>query len=268
MIGQKQLLDTIDNLIVNNTLPRFIIIVGPKGGGKHQLVSYINKKLKHTFANIEPRIDDIRTMINNSYTLVDNMTYCIHDVDNMSNGAMNALLKITEEPPNRARFIITCEDSNRLLPTIKSRGTIFTLLPYSRLELSAYAAAKGILGDDLKVVLSFCTTPGMINSMLNYNIREFYEYVLLVVDNIDKVSISNVFKIGDKLSLRKNDSKYDLQLFFLAFMEECKNRVMEDKKYLMGVIITSKYCSDLAIKTLNKQMIFDAWLLAMRKEWI
>ena len=45
IIGQKKLLDRIDNLIINNNLPRYIIIQGPTGSGKHLIADYISKKL-------------------------------------------------------------------------------------------------------------------------------------------------------------------------------------------------------------------------------
>ena len=41
--------------------------------------------------------------------------------------SQNILLKTLEEPPQAVMFIMTCENSKSLLPTILSRGTVFSL---------------------------------------------------------------------------------------------------------------------------------------------
>ena len=52
--------------------------------------------------------------------------YIISDADDISVQSQNALLKILEEPPSYAVFIITCNSKNKLLETIISRAAFFT----------------------------------------------------------------------------------------------------------------------------------------------
>lgn len=47
--------------------------------------------------------------------------YIIEDAGNMNNAAQNALLKVLEEPPKHAAFILVCENVGELLPTVRSR---------------------------------------------------------------------------------------------------------------------------------------------------
>ena len=47
--------------------------------------------------------------------------FIIKDIDNSMDSAQNKLLKILEEPPENVYFILTCANSNLVLPTIKSR---------------------------------------------------------------------------------------------------------------------------------------------------
>ena len=61
-----------------------------------------------TAAGIRPNEADVRLFI-------------ICDGQNMNVQAQNALLKVLEEPPGQVRFIITCDNMNRLLETIVSR---------------------------------------------------------------------------------------------------------------------------------------------------
>lgn len=51
--------------------------------------------------------------------------------EEMSVQAQNALLKLIEEPPEGVYFILTCENRNQMLTTIRSRMTSLTMTPPS-----------------------------------------------------------------------------------------------------------------------------------------
>ena len=51
----------------------------------------------------------------------------IEDADHLNRHAANALLKLLEEPPNRALILLTCSATGRLLPTIRSRCRLLRL---------------------------------------------------------------------------------------------------------------------------------------------
>ena len=95
----------------------------------------------------------------------------IRHAQNMNISAQNALLKLLEEPPSYAFFILMTENAGALLPTILSRCTRFALSPlptqtiYSVLRKNSpnrmdtdvvlqqtAAAAQGILGDAQKLL--------------------------------------------------------------------------------------------------------------------
>ena len=94
-----------------------------------------------------------------------------------------------------------------------------------------------------------------------------------VVDNIALVQGSNAFKISDKINLSSDEDKYDLSLFWRAFIAECYKRIianyMQNDRlmYCTGVKITSKYIRDLRKSGINKQFLFDNWLLDIREAW-
>ncbi len=56
----------------------------------------------------------------------------IDAVDQLTNQAANALLKILEEPPANALLLLVCHEPGSILPTIRSRCRQFTLTPPSR----------------------------------------------------------------------------------------------------------------------------------------
>ena len=68
--------------------------------------------------------------------------YILHNAQNMTVQAQNALLKILEEPPEHAMFILLCENRSSLLETILSRCTIFTLHPPDEETCAQYLRAQ------------------------------------------------------------------------------------------------------------------------------
>lgn len=274
MVGQKHLLQTIDTLIKNNTFPRFAILSGVKGSGKKLISNDIAHKLCDTVINIGIKVDDIREMIKSAYKLTTPCAYIIADADNMSLAAKNALLKVTEEPPNNAYFIMTLQDEYSTLDTIRSRGVVFHMEIYTPLEIEEYIKTNIDYGDNLRIYMDLCENIGDVIALNSYDIKEFYDYVELVVDNIATVSGANSFKIGDKINLKKDDTKYDLALFLRAFITICLNRAGDEmnagnksemQMFLNWMKITCRYLRELGINGINKLATFDCWLLDIRE---
>ena len=60
-------------------------------------------------------------MIELAYKQTEPIIYLIQDADKMSLGAKNSLLKVIEEPPQQAYFIMELQQIENTLDTIKSR---------------------------------------------------------------------------------------------------------------------------------------------------
>lgn len=270
MIGQHNLQSRITSLIEKDRLPRFIILVGPDGSGKAVMANFIlctiQKKMSAVGLQLpDVKADTVRAFTSDIYRFA-GMTnvLMIIDADNMSLAAKNALLKVTEEPPNDCYFIMTLTDVNNTLETIKSRATIFHMDPYTPDEIHQYANEQlnyTMHDDEYDIIEAVCTTPGEVEKIGKYP-REFYEYVRLVFDNIAEVSIANSFKIPSKVALKDDADGYDLRLFWKAFMNICLHENKVD-----GIYITSKYLAQLRIKGINKQMAMDNWILEIREAW-
>lgn len=282
MIGQHKLRDKIEKLIDADVFPKFCIIVGPKGSGKKTLVDWIESKATkfdiveerspRIFCHAENSVDAVREVIESSYRHTgEPCVYCFTDADNMSVQAKNAILKITEEPPKNCSFIMTLEDLSNTLDTIKSRAVVFQIDPYSSTELSdyLYTLMPGKYSvEDLKAVKDICEYPGEVSLLMQYGVKEFKEYVELVIDNISEVSDANSFKIPSKIALKPDADGYDLKLFLKAFMVVCLSKLYSDPpRYSKGVAVTSKFIQQSGIKGISKQMLIDAWIMEMRKAW-
>ena len=262
MIGQQQLSNRIQQLIENDAFPRFSIFVGPKGSGKKTL-------LLEMFEGIyleDNKVDSVRKMIEMVYR-VGNRTFIMPDADTMSVAAKNALLKVVEECPNDNYFIMTLEDENNTLETIRSRGTVFHMDRYTPDEIVEYAESKytSMQLNWTDIIKELCETPGDVDLMVKMGTKDFYDYVQLAVDNIAEVSLANAFKMPNKIALKEDAEGYDLRLFWKAFM---KVLVDTNRIHDFGAItITSKYLQKLRIKGINRSMLMDNWILEIRELW-
>ena len=279
MIGQTTIRRDLGIFIGKDTFPRFSIITGMKGSGKKTLIKeFICPQLKELdigkYTVPDVKIESIRDMIHLAYKLSD-MLFIIPDADTMSNGAKNALLKVVEEPPRNNYFIMTLEDINNTLSTIHSRAQVFSMDLYTKDELRQYYISRPAINmDEMDLCVEIADTPWDISTLIAMEPTTFYEYTQLVVDNICKTSGANSFKIADKVAIKDISEGYDLRLFWKAFIRECNDRACgyfenkEDSKgmeYLFRSRETSRTLSKLNIKGINRQMLFDRWILSIRE---
>ena len=69
-------------------------------------------------------VEQIRAMSADAYMLPNEAgrkVYIIHEAETMNPSAQNAALKLLEEPPHGAIFLLCCVNSLQLLPTVRSR---------------------------------------------------------------------------------------------------------------------------------------------------
>lgn len=268
MVGQKKLIEKIDRY-VEAGFPRFTIIVGQKGGGKKLIAKKIAKKLNAIHVLTDNKIDTIREIIKQAHKQTSPILYVIPDADKMSIPAKNALLKITEEPPRQAYFIITVEDTNNLLTTLKSRANILELDNYTPSELSEYTAKKGynFTEEEKNICINISTCPRDIDILSTYDVTEFYNFVKTVFENIRIANGANALKIGTRLKHKEADNGWDINLFLRTviyfFSQKMKKEpTIQNKK---SIFITSKYISDLRISGIYTPSLIDLWILEMRE---
>ena len=268
MIGQVNLQNRIEQLIKNRTFPRFSILVGPKGSGKKTLANWIRRcmgqyELTISYEATDVKIDTIRDIIAGAYKTAVTNIYIIPDADYMSNAAKNALLKVTEEPPNNAYFIMTLEDENNTLETIRSRGTVFHMDRYTPDEIYQYA--MGYSHDNEDIIKNICETPGDVDILYKDSPTEFYDYVQLVVDNLAEVSLANAFKIPSKVALKEDAEGYDFTLFLKCMIVVCSDKMKQDVIYAEVVQCISRYLQKTRIKGINTTMLLDNLILDVRE---
>lgn len=271
MIGQVALINTINRLLKQNIYPQFSIIDGSEGSGKKTICKETFGKTAISMCFVpDNKVETVRNVIVDSYKATEPTMYIFTDVDDMSVQAKNALLKVTEEPPKSAFFVMTVCDLNTVLDTIKSRATIVHMKPYTAKEISQYASKY----NDSSLYAELCVTPGEVDKLHDMNVEEFYSYVEKVVDNIAYVSLANVFKIESKIAFKPDDKGYDMRLFLVAFQRVCQRRMIEDIEvhddcvyWIEAIKIVAQVLKQMRVTGINKSALFDRFILEIRKVW-
>lgn len=285
MIGQQKLVTQIVELIEKDKFPRFSIVVGERGMEPEDVGRVIAERLECPYILLQDvKVDTIRKMITEAYKLHETMVYIIPNADDMSINAKNALLKVVEDAPNKAYFVMCLEDLNNTLATIQSRGIVFRMYQPTVDEIKEFARElyvnkKDIDEKEIELYGELCSTPGDVLYFTKHNIINFYKYAEYVAHNICEVSGAEVFKFSDKLALKDEEEKYDCRLFLralqLQFWEICtcafKGAHGSDEcNYLCSCNIArciGRYMQDLRIKGINKTMLMDNLWLEVRKLW-
>lgn len=260
MIGQENIKSWLENC---NNFPHFIVLIGERGSGKRTVSKYIASKLSMVYSECEIRTEAVREVIDSAYKSTTKVLYTFADADVMKVQAKNAMLKITEESPENAYFCLTVCDDSTLLDTIKSRAYVIYLENYTNEELAEYyyTLTESENKEECELFSNICSTPGEIDLLTKYGV-EFYDYVKLVADNIAEVEPANAFKSSCKLAI-KGDEGYDLKLFWKVFLYGC-TQTWWDKRWAKCAIITCKYLNKVEKVGVNKQQLYDMWVMDIR----
>lgn len=280
MIGQQKLVAQIVDLIERDKFPRFSIVVGERGMEHEDVGRVIAERLECPYILLQDvKVDTIRDMIVGAYKLHEKLVYIIPHADDMSINAKNALLKVVEDTPNKAYFVMCLEDLSNTLATIQSRGIVFRMSRPSTIDIKEYAENLYVNKSDIKPdvidkTATICSTAGDVIYFTHHDINNFYAYAEYVADNICKVSGAEVFKFSDKLALKDEDDKYDVRLFLKTLQQIYMSRCISPVKWGCAENCScemsrciGRYMQDLKIKGINRTMLLDNLWLEMRKIW-
>ena len=128
----------------------------PCGSCENCSLSYAGTNPDIVFIGLEDKksigVDKIREMSKNVYIRpfeAENKVYIIENGGALTDEAQNAMLKILEEPPEYAVFVIITQSSSNLLSTVSSRCTKVRFTPLSEEKMRRYIEEhhKDVEGD-------------------------------------------------------------------------------------------------------------------------
>lgn len=219
-------------------LPALTVICG--NTSVEEILKKVSDKFNCTCKICELSVDSVRETIQSSYIITMPIVFIFPHIEKMSVNAINSLLKITEEPPNHVRFILTVDSAENVLPTIYSRAMIINV-PTKNLEFD-------------NTLIDFC---------------------YLVYTNITSVPLTNALKIPNRIKLKDTDTdKFELIDFLSCMREIYANnfKYFSDKEELnVSDKLFEKYrvteiaiCQLRGVRGVKKDALLDEWIIKIR----
>lgn len=274
---------TIDEMIKNSRLPHAILIDGGNADERSELAMYLAsaficddglpcnvcrhcQKVKSgshpDVLVIDPeslnektfKIGAVRDIITDAYILpneADHKVYILKNSDKMNNQAQNALLKLIEEPPLYARFILLCESRASLLETIMSRVTPFNLGADNHALTDEYAQKADELADRLAKSLASVTELDFMRMTAVFEKdKDLFEYVLSAIQLIFRDAVSVSVSNSQVLSNHPDTARILASKFSL--------------KTLISLVGNIEHFSDCIKKNANKNLLITRFCSVLR----
>ena len=176
VVGQEHITTTLKNAIRNHQLAHAFLFCGPRGVGKTTCARILAKTIncEHPTEDMEAcgvcdictsfknntsfnvfeldaasnnSVDDIRELTNQVRFAPQHGKYKVYIIDEvhmLSASAFNAFLKMLEEPPPYAIFILATTEKHKILPTILSRCQIFEFKRITNNDIVAHLASIAV----------------------------------------------------------------------------------------------------------------------------
>ena len=160
IFGNQQLITYLSSAIDEGNLPHALILEGADGSGKTTVALSVCAALEPEYADKIRRLQSpdvtihsaeegkksigiavIRDLKSKAFIKPQELSvrvFIIDEAATMTTEAQNALLKILEEPPKNVYFLLLCDNSSALLPTVRSRAPVLRMSIFDDDTLSQY----------------------------------------------------------------------------------------------------------------------------------
>ena len=255
-LGNDEVKKQLSNLVDGGRLPQAIIIEGPDGSGKRTLSRLIAaaavctderqrpcmqcSACKKAAAGSHPdifeesgsgtarsfHVETIRNIRTDVFVVPNEAKrkiYILGNAQSMSEQAQNALLKVLEEPPEYALFILTCDSRSHLLPTVLSRSEVFTLGAVSE-EQAVEAVAKelpDIPDERIREAATVwnCIIGQMIGGLKNGKLNEAFEIAPQIANAVTANSELELLKLTANFEKDRELFRASVSMLILIFRD-------------------------------------------------
>lgn len=200
MVGQKALRAMIASM---ETLPRAMLLLGPKGCGKRELAKEISSSRGLPFREMTDGISDeaLEEAIEDPFPAIRFVA-----LSELGEREQNVLLKFVEEPPAGSTIILSARNAEDVLPTLAGRCVSFRFTPYTKDEMSAFVPNAE--------ASEWVSTPGMAMAIDWKTVEPMKETCAKIVSDMPRANLPNALSLSGRLNLDgKSFSKFDPSLF-------------------------------------------------------
>ena len=125
-------------------------------------------------------------------------------VDELNRAGANALLKVLEEPPERALLLLVCHSASRVLPTLRSRCSVLPMRPLAQPDVArALAASVGSAENDPQIVAAAEAADGSVAralAFLDLDALALRQRALDELERLPSVNTNALHALGDALA--------------------------------------------------------------------
>lgn len=164
VLGQQHITRVLQRHLKDKDLPHAILISGPSGCGKTTIGRILRHKMKcedEDFTELNAAkcrgIDEVREIDSRiGFCYGDSRFWILDEAHKLTNDAQNALLKILEDTPDHAYFVLCTTVPQKLIATVRNRCQEF--------------AVKPLKEEDLKQLLEYAITEEQ--AAVSHKVRE------------------------------------------------------------------------------------------------
>jgi DNA polymerase III subunit delta' len=125
-------------------------------------------------------------------------------VDELNRSSANALLKVLEEPPQRALLLLVSHAAGRVPATLRSRCRVVTLRPLAEPDvIAAAAAATGSAASDPQVIAAAAAAEGSVAralALLDEDALALRQQALDLLNGLPALDANGMHALGDALA--------------------------------------------------------------------
>lgn len=169
--------------------------------------------------------------------IFDSKIYLIHDIDCSTIPAQNKILKVLEEPPKNVKFLITCTNETKVLPTIMSRCVKINLMPFEKSRLQKFLNSYNSLTFDVAYDFGEGYL-GKTNFALQNN---QFEALNALADSVinELKSSKQIISLSSKIAKNKDNFLIILNLLQIKFRKLLENGSNEYSKICIVNILNT-----------------------------
>lgn len=192
IIGNDQVVKMLKGKAANGKIPHTMLFSGPAGCGKTTLARIIAKLVdcgKRDIREINcadfrgiDTIRDIRSRMNLAPISGSSRVYIIDECHMLTKEAQNSCLKMLEDTPSHVYFLLATTEPNRLIKTIRNRGTEISVKSLTKTQLSKLVSS--VLKKENKKLTASVITKIVENS--EGSARKALVFLDLVIDMDDE----------------------------------------------------------------------------------
>lgn len=264
IIGHEEIIQHMRTALRNKRISHAYIFEGPNGSGKNLLAKTYAKALEceagygdacgmcascirmdsgnqpdvKWVSHAKPAsigVDDVRDQINNDIQIKPYSSkykiYIVDEAEKLTAQAQNALLKTIEEPPAYGIVMLLTNNSEALLPTIRSRCVTFHLKPVRQSQIEAFLEKKyGVPDYKARVCAAF--SQGVVGRAVDMaaseHFTELQHEVLKIVKRVQDMEIYEIIEAIKKLSAYKADIIDVIDMMMLWYRDVLMLKVTKD----------------------------------------